>query len=86
MKENEKYRNTANARFALKHIKEEFQIVHDSEAYFQAVRYVVCTTCAMCVGPPIAFIRSSSLLFDITVTWLWRQNCWPLFSTPTLLS
>ena len=54
MKENEKYRNTANARFALKHIKEEFQIVHDSEAYFQAVRYVVCTTCAMCVGPPIA--------------------------------
>lgn len=43
MKEHEKYHETDNARYALKHIKEEYFKRHwDTESHVQAIRYVFC--------------------------------------------
>lgn len=41
MKTHEKYRDTKNARYALKHIKEEYYEDHDPESYILAAWYVV---------------------------------------------
>lgn len=38
MKKYEKYRETKNARYAVKHIKEDYHYNHDSDAYIQAAR------------------------------------------------
>lgn len=41
MKENEKYQDTDNACYALKHIKEDYFKNHwDTESHVQAIRYV----------------------------------------------
>ena len=43
MKKSEKYRETKNARYALKHIKEDYHVNRDSRDYIQATRYVYNT-------------------------------------------
>ena len=63
MTENEKYRNTANARFALKHIKEEYYLNHDSEEYAQAARYMMFYVCRF----TNSFHISSSPLFCVMI-------------------
>ena len=41
MKTYEKYRETKNARYAVKHIMEEYHLQNDSTSYMLAARYVV---------------------------------------------
>lgn len=42
MKQYQNYRETNKARYALKHIKEDYFINHDSDSFIQATRYVIC--------------------------------------------
>ena len=42
MQEHCKYRETKRARYAVKHIKEDYYLNHDSDSYVQAARYVMC--------------------------------------------
>ena len=60
MQKHVKYRETERARYAVKHIKEDYYVNHDSDSYIQAARYVI-----------LFFIleRNFSILSTLTFSW-----------------
>lgn len=48
MKQYQNYRETNKARYALKHIKEDYFTNHDSDSFIQATRYMICCLMSFC--------------------------------------